>query len=159
MLTTMSSELQKDLENMEAYDMIFNLKEMFQQQARQERNETTKALHSCKMAEGTSANAHVRKMKGYIEHLDRLGFPLMMRIKAQSIRDAGASRRFIRNSILIIENSDSGGCETLETPNIFLFPSVLSFITILIWSCFILERFILQVKVEFALFNLESVFC
>ena len=34
MLATMSSELQKDLENMEAYDMIFNLKEMFQQQAR-----------------------------------------------------------------------------------------------------------------------------
>ena len=27
MLATMSSELQKDLENMEAYDMIFNLKE------------------------------------------------------------------------------------------------------------------------------------
>ena len=81
------------------------------------------------------------------------------RIKAQRIRDAGASRRLIRNSILIIENSDSGGCETLETPNIFLFPSVLSFITILIWSCFILKRFIIQVKVELALFNLESVFC
>ena len=46
MLATMSSELQKDLENMEAYDMILNLKEMFQQQARQERYETTKALHS-----------------------------------------------------------------------------------------------------------------
>ena len=81
-----------------------------------------------------------------------------MRIKAQRICDARASRRFIGNSILIMENSDSGGCETLETPNIFMFPSVLSFITILIWSCFILERFILQVKVEVALFNLESVF-
>ena len=80
-------------------------------------------------------------------------------IEAQRIRDAGASRRFIRNSILIMENSDSGGYETLETSNIFMFPSVLSFITILIWSCFILERFILQVKVEVVLFNLESVFC
>ena len=28
------------------------------------------------MAEGTSVSAHVLKMKGYIEHLDRLGFPL-----------------------------------------------------------------------------------
>ena len=83
----------------------------------------------------------------------------MMRIKAQRINDAGASRRFIRNSILIMENLYSGGCETLETPNIFLFPSVLSFINILIWSCFILEIFILQDKVEVALFNLESVFC
>ena len=58
-----------------------------------------------------------------------------------------------------MENSDSGGCETLETPDIFLFPSVLSFITILIWSCFILEIFVLQVKVEDVLFNLESLFC
>ena len=66
----------------------------------------------------------------------------MMRIKAQWIRDAGASETLIRNPILIMENSYSGDCETLETLNIFLFPSVLSFITILIWSCFILERFI-----------------
>ena len=72
----------------------------------------------------------------------------LMKIKAQRIRDARAFTTYIGNSILIIENSDSGGCETLETPNIFMFPSVLSFITILIWSCFILERFILQVKVE-----------
>ena len=41
MLATMSSELQKDLEIMEAYDMIFNLKEMFQYHARQERYGTT----------------------------------------------------------------------------------------------------------------------
>ena len=67
----------------------------------------------------------------------------MMRIKAKRICDAGASTTFIRNPILIMENSNSRGYETLETANIFLFPSVLSFITILIWSCFILERFIL----------------
>ena len=85
MLATMSSELQKDLENMEAYDMIFNLKEMFQKQARQERYETTKALHSCKMAEGASVSAHVLKMKGYIEHLDRLGFPLSQELATDLI--------------------------------------------------------------------------
>ena len=80
----------------------------------------------------------------------------MMKIKAQRICDAKAFTTYIGNSILIMENSDLGGCETLETPNIFLFPNVLSFITILIWSWFILERFVLQVKVEVALFNLES---
>ena len=58
-----------------------------------------------------------------------------------------------------MENSDSGACETFETPNIFIFPSILSYVTILIWSCFILERFIFQVKVEVTLFNLESLFC
>ena len=65
----------------------------------------------------------------------------------------------IGNSIFIIKNSNPGSCETLETPNIFLFPSILSLVNILIWSCFILERFVLQVKVEVALFNLESLFC
>ena len=83
----------------------------------------------------------------------------MIRIKEQRIRDAKASTTYIGNSILIIENSHSRGCETLETPNIFLFPSILSFGAILILSCFILERFVLQVKVEVALFNLENLFC
>ena len=58
-----------------------------------------------------------------------------------------------------MENLDSGGFETLETQNIFLFPSILSLVTILIRSYFILERFVLQVKVVVALFNLESLFC
>ena len=70
----------------------------------------------------------------------------MMRIKAQRICDARASTTYIGNSILIMENSYSRGCETLETPNIFLFPSIFSFVTIFIWNCFILERFVLQVK-------------
>ena len=78
----------------------------------------------------------------------------MMRIKAQRIRDAGASTIHMGNSILIMENSYSRGYETFETPNMFLNPSILSLITILIWSCFILKRFVLQVKVIVAVFNL-----
>ena len=62
------------------------------------------------------------------------------RIIAQMIRDAGALTTYIGNSIFILKNSDSRGCETLETPNISLFPSVL------------------QVKVEVPLFNLECLF-
>lgn len=76
MLATMIPGLQKDLELMDAHEMILCLKEMFQVQARQERYETTKALHSCKMAEGTSVSAHVLKMIGYLDHLARLGFPM-----------------------------------------------------------------------------------
>ena len=58
-------------------------------------------------------------------------FQRMMKIKAQRIRDARAFTTYIGNSILIMENSDLGGCETLETPNIFLFPSVLSLLLFL----------------------------
>ncbi|KAK9087258.1 hypothetical protein Syun_029652 [Stephania yunnanensis] len=76
MLATMVPELQKDMELMEAYDNAVTLKEMFQQQARQERFETVKNLHSCKMTEGASINPHVLKMKGYVNQLDRLGFPI-----------------------------------------------------------------------------------
>ena len=44
----------------------------------------------------------------------------MIRIKAQQrIRDAEASTTYIENSILIMENSDSRGCESLETPIYF----------------------------------------
>ena len=63
-----------------------------------------------------------------------------MRIKAQKICDTRALTTYIGNSIFIMENSYSGSYETLETPNISLFPSVL------------------QVKVVVSLFNLESLF-
>ena len=45
--------------------------------------------------------------------------------------DAGASTTNNGNSIFIMKNSNSGGF-TLETPNIFLFSSNLSIVTILI---------------------------
>ena len=54
--------------------------------------------------------------------------------------DAEASIINIRNSIFIMENSNSRGLGTFETPNIFLFPSILSLVTILIWSYFYFRK-------------------
>ena len=85
MLATMVPELQRDLEHMEAFGMLVHLKEMFQQQARQERYETTKALFFCKMAEGASVSPHVFNMKGYIDHLERLGFPMSQELATDVI--------------------------------------------------------------------------
>ena len=78
MLATMIPDLQKDLENLGAYDMIIHLKELFQQQARTERFDTVRALHSCKMEEGGNVSTHVLKMKSHLDHLERLGskYPL-----------------------------------------------------------------------------------
>ena len=76
MLATMSPELQKQFVDMEAYEIMTHLKEMFQEQARHERFVTTKALTSCKMAPGTSVSAHVLKMKGYIDTLEKLDVPI-----------------------------------------------------------------------------------
>ncbi|KAK8557758.1 hypothetical protein V6N13_008146 [Hibiscus sabdariffa] len=66
MLATMDSELQKQHENMVAYEMIQNLKEIYEGQARQERYETSKALFQCKMTKGTPVGAHAIKMMGYV---------------------------------------------------------------------------------------------
>ena len=74
------------------------------------------------------------------------------------VLDAGASTTNNGNSIFIMENLDLRGFEILETPNIFLYPSILSLVTILIWTCFIIERFVLQVQGIVSLFNLESLF-
>ncbi|KAK9034939.1 hypothetical protein V6N11_076991 [Hibiscus sabdariffa] len=76
MLATMTPELQKQHEDMVAYEMIQNLKEIYEGQARQERYETSKALFQCKMSEGSPVRAHVIKMMGYIQTLEKLSFAL-----------------------------------------------------------------------------------
>ncbi|KAK8694676.1 hypothetical protein V6N13_072223 [Hibiscus sabdariffa] len=61
---------------MVVYEMIQNLKEIYEWHARQERYETSKALFKCKMSEGSPVGAHVIRMMGYIQALEKLGFPL-----------------------------------------------------------------------------------
>nr|GEY01908.1 hypothetical protein [Tanacetum cinerariifolium] len=48
----MSPELQKTLENYKAYDMIQEIKTMFEEQAKQELSKTVKAFHTCKQEDG-----------------------------------------------------------------------------------------------------------
>ncbi|KAL4310683.1 hypothetical protein GQ457_01G021270 [Hibiscus cannabinus] len=76
MLATTTPELQKQHEDMVAYEMIQNLKEIHEGQARKERYETSKALFQCKMSEGSPVGAHDIKMMGCIQALEMLGFPL-----------------------------------------------------------------------------------
>ena len=76
MLATMTSELQKQHEEMDAFDMIEHLKTLYQEQARIERFEVSRALFQAKLAEGSPVSPHVLKMIGYVGNLERLGFPL-----------------------------------------------------------------------------------
>ncbi|KAK8650339.1 hypothetical protein V6N13_139984 [Hibiscus sabdariffa] len=69
----MTPKLQKQHGDMVIYDIIQNLKEIFERQAYQKRYETSKALFQCKMSEGSPMGAHVM---GYIQTLEKLGFPL-----------------------------------------------------------------------------------
>ncbi|XP_074591084.1 uncharacterized protein LOC141846973 [Curcuma longa] len=72
----MNSKLQKQHENMDAYDMVEHLKQLYQGKARHERFEVSKTLFECKMQERTPIETHVLKMIEYVENLERLEFPL-----------------------------------------------------------------------------------
>ncbi|KAJ9540760.1 hypothetical protein OSB04_027266 [Centaurea solstitialis] len=85
MLATMSPDLQAGLINANAYDMIRQLRDMFQTQARTERYDATKAFNECKMVKGTSVSDHVMKMKRHLDHLERLGHPVPLQLATDTI--------------------------------------------------------------------------
>ncbi|GJS14223.1 zinc finger, CCHC-type containing protein [Tanacetum coccineum] len=93
MLMTMDSEIQQNLENLHAYDMLQELKTLFAQQAEQELLQTTRDFHSCKQEEGQSVSSYVMKMKGYIDNLERLGHPVTLGL-AESLILIGLRKEF-----------------------------------------------------------------
>ncbi|KAJ9538325.1 hypothetical protein OSB04_031058 [Centaurea solstitialis] len=85
MLATMSPDLQAGLINTNAYDMIRQLRDMFQTQARTERYDATKAFNECKMVKGTSVSDHIMNMKRHLDHLERLGHPVPLQLATDTI--------------------------------------------------------------------------
>ncbi|KAJ9547192.1 hypothetical protein OSB04_019735 [Centaurea solstitialis] len=72
MLANMSPDFRTRLLNTNAYNMIRQLRDMFQMQARTERYDASRALNACKMAKGTSTkdvlmvkNGEVKKKHGH----------------------------------------------------------------------------------------------
>ena len=76
MLGCMESELQKQLIEIEAYTMIGHLKEIFQEKVRIEMFNSIRVLLSWKLTASGSISPHVLKMKGHLEHLDKLGLKI-----------------------------------------------------------------------------------
>ena len=74
-LGCMDSNFQKQLMEMDAYNIIGHLKEIFQEKARIERFSTIKALLSCNLT-ASLVGPYVIKMKGHIEDLKRLGLKI-----------------------------------------------------------------------------------
>ena len=70
MLAHMEPDLQQQFENVEAFDMINALKSMFETQARMERYQVSRALLSCKLAEGAPLSLHLIKVVGYVKSLE-----------------------------------------------------------------------------------------
>ncbi|GKD34000.1 zinc finger, CCHC-type containing protein, partial [Tanacetum coccineum] len=80
MLMTMVLELQNNLEQLGAYAMLQELKNMFSHQAEQELLQTVRAFCACKHEEGQSVSSYVLKMKSYIENFERLGHPMSLNV-------------------------------------------------------------------------------
>nr|GEW92605.1 zinc finger, CCHC-type [Tanacetum cinerariifolium] len=74
MLRSVSFDLHRVLENYKAYDLIQELKTMFEEQAKQELFDTVKAFHACKQEHGQSLRAYILKMNGYLDTLERLRY-------------------------------------------------------------------------------------
>nr|GEY95801.1 hypothetical protein [Tanacetum cinerariifolium] len=75
-LGSMTLELHRQFENSSSYDMIKELKSMFEKQAGVERFDLIQTFHACKQEEGKPFAAYVLHMKGYIDQLERLDYML-----------------------------------------------------------------------------------
>src|SRR4051812_29691692 len=72
-LTYLDTDLQKCFEHHDAYDMVQELKTMFQTQTLAERYEISHKFYKFKMEEHSSVSEHVVTMGGYIQRLIQLG--------------------------------------------------------------------------------------
>ncbi|GJZ81625.1 hypothetical protein Tco_0646619 [Tanacetum coccineum] len=80
MIMTMEPDIQRNLENLSAYDMLQELKTLFAQQAEQELLQTVRDFYSCKQEKEQSGSSYVLKMKSYINNLERLGHPVSLNL-------------------------------------------------------------------------------
>ncbi|GJT50242.1 hypothetical protein Tco_0976399 [Tanacetum coccineum] len=71
MLGSMTPELHRQFELHYPYDMIQELRSMFEKQAGVEKFDLIQSFHACKQEEGKSVADYVLKMKGYVEQLKR----------------------------------------------------------------------------------------
>nr|GEW67424.1 hypothetical protein [Tanacetum cinerariifolium] len=76
MLGSMNHELHKQCENYSSYEMLRELKSMFEKQARVERFDLIQTFHACKQDDGKPVSTYVLKLKDYVEQLERLGYVL-----------------------------------------------------------------------------------
>ena len=72
-LQSLEADLQKRFEFHGAYEMVEELKTMFQTQDHAERYDNSDKFFMIKLEEHTSVSDHAIKMTGYTQHLDQLG--------------------------------------------------------------------------------------
>ncbi|GKF17029.1 hypothetical protein Tco_0061947 [Tanacetum coccineum] len=85
MLMTMDPDIQKNLEQLGAYDMLKELKTLYSQQAEQELLNTVRDFHAYKPSEGQSVSSYILKMKSYVENLECLSHAMTQNLAVSLI--------------------------------------------------------------------------
>jgi hypothetical protein len=86
MLFAMEPELQNSFEDFnEPYEILEELKTMFQTQACSERDAISEKFFNCKMEEGSSVSEHAIKMSGYTQHLEQLDCKIPEELKIDKV--------------------------------------------------------------------------
>ena len=80
-------------------NMIRQLSDMFQVQARTECSDATRALNTCKISKGSKVSTHVMRMKGHVDHLERLGHPVPLKLAMDMILNSLSDdyKQFVNN--------------------------------------------------------------
>ena len=84
-LQSLEADLQKRFENHGAYEMVEELKTMFQTQDRAERYEISEKFFTCKMEEHSSVSEHAIKMTCYTQRLEQLGCKIPDELKTDRV--------------------------------------------------------------------------
>jgi gag-polypeptide of LTR copia-type len=85
MLVSTTHDLQKYFEDWPAYDMIVELKNIFQEQAHVERYRVAIKLFECKMTKGASVSVNVQKLMGLMEQHGKLGSTMDLQLSTDLI--------------------------------------------------------------------------
>jgi hypothetical protein len=86
MLFAMEPELQNRFEEFRGpFEIIEELKTMFQTQARSERYAISEKFFNCKMEEGSSVSEHAIKMSGYTQRLEQLDCKIPEELKIDRV--------------------------------------------------------------------------
>nr|GFB22463.1 hypothetical protein [Tanacetum cinerariifolium] len=99
MLESMTSELHRQFENSSPYEMLQELKSMFEKQVGVEIFNLIQTFYACKQEEGKPVAAYILKIKGYLDQLECLGYVLPQDLSVGLILNALISdfARFVRN--------------------------------------------------------------
>src|SRR3954468_14529055 len=86
MLFAMESDLQNRFEEFPGpFEILEELKTMFQTQARSERYEISEKFFNYKMEEGNSVSEHAIKMSGYTQRLEQLDCKILEELKIDRV--------------------------------------------------------------------------